>query len=203
MVFNSVLLKGSFDTNISSVLTKVNFKIYNDYKIKATFNSHGENYTFKMERWIKTKEGTKDPKSSFDKFYNLLFSHYGDISDMFGSVEKSEIDGMETITRKRTEENIKNVLIYAMTDVFVCAEQIISAYKRSLLDYCIYFRELSKDSTYEEYIHLVACHCLVYSNYLAPGVKYEAVEFVEAEREYNHGVFSKVRITTESDDEKD
>jgi hypothetical protein len=68
-----------------------------------------------------------------------------------------------------------------MVDVFVCAEQIISStYKRSLLDYCIYFRELSKDSTYEDYIHLVA---LVHSNYLTPGVKYEAVEFVEVERE--------------------
>jgi hypothetical protein len=130
MVTNIVLLKGSFDTNISSVPTKVDFKIYNDYKIKATFNSHGENYTFKMERWIKTKEVTKDPKSSFDKFYNLLFSQYGGISDRFGSIEKSVTDGVEKTTMIKTEENIKNVLLYAMVDVFICAEQIIVTYKR-------------------------------------------------------------------------
>lgn len=199
MIINTVLLKGSFDTNISSVPTKVSFKIYNSYKIQATFNSHGENYTFKMERWIKTKEETKDSKSSFDKFYNLLFSQFGDISDQFGSIEKSEIDGVEKITQIRTEENIKNVLVYAMVDVFICAEQIILDYKRSLLDYCIYFRELSKDSTYEDYIHLVACHCLVHSNYLAPGVKYQAVEFVQVVRDYDHGNFKKIRIAPESD----
>jgi hypothetical protein len=38
---------------------------------------------------------------------------------------------------------------------------------------------------------------------LAPGVKYNAVDFVEVEKEYDDGIFSKVRITPESDPEND
>jgi hypothetical protein len=81
---------------------------------------------------------------------------------------------------------------YATRDVFICAEQIIFRHRRSLLDYCVYHRERGDLSKYEGYIHLVACHCLVHSNFLAPTVQFEMVEFAEEERKYSHSLLTSI-----------
>ena len=134
-----------------------------------------------MKKWAKTQEGTKNPKTSFNKFAQLMVERYGDTSDRFGSIVIEEVAEEEkTISQQKlvySDENIINLLSYATVEVFICAEQIIQSHRRSLLDYCIFHRELALCETYEHYIHLIACHCLVHSNYLAPGTKYPPVEF--------------------------
>ena len=199
----SMLFKGSFSTKIATIQTKVDFKILNSYEVKATFTSHGEEYIFTMNRWKKPKEKTKKPistVSTFSKFADLVLERFGDTSDKFGSVKV--VGSAKTIDIG--EEQVINILKYACVDVFICAEEIIVSHRRSLLDYCIYHREREIADTYERYIHLVACHCLVQSNYLAPTTKFPEVEFFCTEPEYDNKKLTKIKTfvePSESDDE--
>jgi hypothetical protein len=152
-----------------------------------------------MKKWAKTKEGTKNPSSSFHKFAYLLLDRYAETLDKFGQLTVSN-QGFELSV---TEENITNILLYAALEVFVCAEQIINSHKRSLLDYCIYHRELDICDTYEHYIHLVACHCLVHCNYLAPGIKYQPVEFYSVNQDYNNSLFEAIVKKTDDSGDAD
>ena len=194
------LFNGIFRAKIATIDTAVTFTIMKNYEVKADFCSHGENYQFNMKLWKKTNQGTKNPYSSFDYFYTLFMERYGDTPDNFGTYKTSE-EGPKV---KRTEENVVNVLKYACYEVFLCAEEIINTHRRSLLDYCIYFREKnSQIDTYEMYIHLVACHCLVHCNFFAPTTKFSAIEFRDVPREYMDSIMKAVKTkeTNNSDSE--
>ena len=187
----SVLFTGYFTTTISATPTRVDIKIYMNYEVHAVFKCMGETYTFKLMKWMKTKEGTTNATSTFNKFAQLMIERYGDASDMFGKNEQQGNDGI-SMKLVITNEQINNILKYATIEVFQCAEEIIQTYKRSLLDYCIYHREHPQFDTYEKYIHLMACHCLVHSNFFAPGISFNPVAFCSAERTYNHAMFKSL-----------
>lgn len=178
-----VLSKGTFTTPIAAVDSKVEYKIRNNYEVRATFRSQGSDYEFIMNRWTKTAADVKKPVSTFDKFAQLILDRYSEDTTLFGNI---------TTTGNSTSYNygqteIINMLKYSMRQVFICAEEIILTHRRTLLDYAIYHREHSRyrnPGTYEEYIHLVACHCLVHSNYLAPGIQYPVVEYADTAQGY-------------------
>jgi hypothetical protein len=186
---------GFFDTPISTVQTRVDFKIYSNYVVDASFRSHEVDYKFVINKWSKTQEDTKNPKSSFNQFAQLMVERYRDTSDKFGKIEtKEEFTYKGTISKQTlvlSEENITNLLYYATVEVFICADQIINSHRRSLLDYCIFHKKRGLCDNYEHYIHLVACHCLVHSNYLVPGIKYHPVEFYSINREYIEALYQK------------
>ena len=100
---------------------------------------------------------------------------------------------MEKITQTRTEENIRNLLIYSLGDIFTCINQIISSHPGNVADYCKYFLNIDDDTTYEKYIHLVACYCLLHSDFIVPGSKYEPVDFIESEQNYDDTFLSKIK----------
>ena len=94
------------------------------------FVSHGEQYTFNMNRWKKTKENTKKAITSFNAFAQLMLEIFGDTSDQ---LEQVKFDGLETIISTK-QDQIVNILKYACVEVFTCAEEIIVSHRRSLLD---------------------------------------------------------------------
>ena len=147
------------------------------------------------------RSGTENATSSFDKFAQLFLERYGSTSDNFGDSKVTVCpDGKRQVSFSYTSQQIVNMLSYATVELFECAEQIIRHHRRSLLDYCIYFREKKREaSTYEQYLHLMACDCLVHSNYFAPGISYSAVEFVVEEREYAQARFKKVKPDQEDE----
>lgn len=188
---------GNFQVTIAGSATAVQYKIYGTYEVHASFTTMGKSYTFKMLRWKKTAEGTKSPRSSFDAFASLSFDRLGDLvpNNAFGARQEIILStGTEhpfEVTRM-TDEQRFCMLKYAMIDVFICAEEIIKVHGRSLLDYCIFHQELEKDKTYEQYIHLVACHCLVHSNFLAPGISHLLVNFAMVEKKFDREIWEQV-----------
>lgn len=101
---------------------------------------------------------------------------------LFGKTTRTDNDG---ISYMYGPDEVVSMLKYAMVDVFRCAEQIISNYGRSTLDYAIYHRERTQAlDTYQSYIHLVACHCFVLSNFLGPAAEFPLVEFAKVEPPY-------------------
>ena len=196
MVINfelALLLQGRFSTNIAGKETLVKFKIYSNCEVSCEFECMGTAYVFNLEKWKKTSADVVNPWNSFLKFVQLFYERYGGNNPKFGSfvVVCSSTDDL-SIKMEASKEQIVNLLVYAMIDVFLCAEDIIITYKRSLLDYCIFHLERGICNTYEEYIDLVACHCLVHSNFIAPGITYIPVEFLKIEREYSIQQMEKV-----------
>jgi len=200
---------GIFSISISTVDTEVSYQIQSNYIVDAKFVSHGVEYVFHMKKWRKTNEGTKNPLSTFFAFARLMFDKYGDIvpDNLFGKTSKqTKEDGTEIfvfIPELMSDAEKINMLRYAMIEVFICAEQIILSHKRSLLDYCIYFREKELCDTYEHYIHLVACHCLVHSNYFAPGIQYVPVGFYTVSRKFDNEILQKTVVTAEPMEEEE
>lgn len=164
--------------------TKVDFKIRDNYEVTATFLHHDTTYNFPMKKWAKTRDTVVNAASSFNRFADLVLARFGDCSD-FGTRMVEQLSEKEVkFSTVRSDQQTINILKYATMDVFTCAEQIITKHRRSVLDYAIHHRELNQQATYQEYIHLVACHCLVHSNFHAPNVVYAPVDFCTEEEDY-------------------
>ena len=198
-----VLLKGTFETNVASIRTVVHFSIRANYEAICTFTTMGVSYKFNMVRWRKTANNVINANWPFTSFAALFHQRYGVDNDNFGTHVINEENGVVEGRSTYTTTQITNILVYAAIDVFVCAEEIILTHRRSLLDYCIYHREKNQCDTYENYIHLVACHCLVHSNYFSPGIHYVPVEFVVAERQYSADQFNLIKRTKKEDEDED
>jgi hypothetical protein len=178
------MFTGSFSTVIAGVDTSVKFFISNNYEVRAEFTSYGVLYIFNIKKWMKT----------FDKFAQLVLERFWPESDKFGSISVTQLpNGATKHSFITTEEQRLNILKYATRDVFICIEQIISCQYRSLHDYCVYHQKRENLCTYEGYIHFIACYCLIHSNFLAPTVHFDLVEFAEEERQYVNNLLTTVR----------
>ena len=197
---DAVLFEGSFYTHVMGHKTKVDFKIKNNYEVKSSFSSQGTLYEFNMKRWAKTGSDVAKALSSFNHFAFLFDQRFGGHNE-FGSVTvESQPDGTEKTVILRTREQITNMLKYATVNVFECADQIMLQNRRCILDYAIFHRERGKQTTYEEYIHLVACHCIVHSNFHAPNITFPLVDFCGDEQQYNESVLKDIEAAESDDD---
>ena len=180
--------------------TKVYFKIKNNYEVKSTFQSQGSEYEFNMKRWAKTGSDVSKALNSFNHFAILFNERFGTHDD-FGSVTvEQQQDGVEKTVTLRSTQQITNMIKYATLNVFECAEQIIKQNRRCVLDYAIFHRERGKQTNYEEYIHLVACHCLVQSNFHAPNILFPLVDFCGEEQQLNTSVLNEIKAKVAEDD---
>ncbi|KAJ3404488.1 hypothetical protein HDV05_007143, partial [Chytridiales sp. JEL 0842] len=91
-------------------------KIYNNYEVHATFKSQGDQYTFKMVKWVKTKEGSKSSISTFDQFAELMVGRYGDTSNKFGTFRTLTVGNETTRSITYTTEQVINMLKYAAVE---------------------------------------------------------------------------------------
>jgi hypothetical protein len=69
------------------------------------------------------------------------------------------------------------------------------------MDYAVFHSERNRHSTYEEYIHLMACHCLVDSKFHAPSVVFQLVDFCTEEQEYNATLLDTVKGVDQDDED--
>ena len=164
---------GWFITTLLGKQTRVNVKILCNFNVKATFSLYKYNkaYEFNMNKWA----------NRFFHFAHLMEERFID-----SKVWNTQIEdfGINTITRKK--QHIVNILKYAVVNVFVCLEQIMQQYPNNTVEYAIFHTELNIDSTFEQYIHLMACQCIVQSNLNASNnMDFKMVEFCKQKHEYN------------------
>ncbi|KAI8823724.1 uncharacterized protein EV422DRAFT_612237 [Fimicolochytrium jonesii] len=206
----TVLASGTFTVKWLDVDTLVRYKIYNNYEVHADFTSNARSYTFKLLAWKKTKEGTKDPYRSFNRFAQFALDAFADTTFAFGKYQANESGAPKY--EWGTKEVI-TLLKYSTREVFICAETIARTYQRSVLDYAIYSRlpdisllyhrdysEYRAPVNYAQYIHLVACHALVHGNYLGPAVHPSVVEYAINEPSYR-GDASLMKITDDQSEQ--
>lgn len=179
---SAVLFKGFLHTEIMGNRTKVSFRIRDDYEVKASFTCQGSKYEFNMKKWSKTGADVTRAVSTFDHFAYLVDQRFGEQA-AFGTLHTEVLpDGSVNQSVHRSKEQVINILKYATVSVFICTDQILGQHRRSVLDYAIFHRELGKQATFEEYIHLVACHCFVDSNFHAPNISYPLVDYCSDEQ---------------------
>lgn len=199
----AVLYEGWFYTDILANRTKVSFKIYNNYAVKATFACQGTAYEFQIKKWAKTRGDVHAATHSFDYFAVLLCAKFRDRSEFETRHVQVDDQGVETVITSRSPAQILNILKYGVLEVFTCAEQIILKYRRSVLDYAIFHREQGKKSTYEEYIHLMACHCLTHANFHAPSIHYPLVDFCSVAQEFQSGGLARIMPAEQDERQED
>ena len=176
------MFKGFLHTEIMGNRTKVSFRIRDNYEVKASFTCQGSKYEFNMKKWSKTDADVTRAVSTFNHFAYLVDQRFGEQA-AFGTLHTEVLpDGSKNQSVQRSKEQVINILKYATVSVFICTDQILGQHRRSVLDYAIFHRELGKQATFEEYIHLVACHCLVHSNFHAPNVSYPLVDYCSDEQ---------------------
>jgi hypothetical protein len=197
---DAVLFEGSFYTRIMGHKTKVDFKIKNNYEVKSSFSSQGTLYEFNMKRWAKAGSDVAKALSPFNHFALLFDERFGGRNDEFGCVTVDiHPDGTEETVMLRSPRQITNMLKYATVNVFECAEQIMMQNRRCILDYAIVNLERGKQTTYEEYIHLVACHCLVHCLVHCPNVTFPLVDFCDDEQQFNESVLKGIEAAAVDD----
>mmetsp|Transcript_1855 Transcript_1855/g.4913 ORF Transcript_1855/g.4913 Transcript_1855/m.4913 type:complete len:210 (-) Transcript_1855:91-720(-) len=181
----SVLYRGTFHTNVMGHRTKVYFRIRDNYEVKASFSCQGSKYEFVMKKWSETSADVTRAVSTFNQFALLVDQRFGEQA-AFGTLRTETLqDGSISQSVQRNREQIINILKYATVSVFICTEEILGQHHRCVLDYAIFHRERGKQATFEEYIHLVACHCLVYSNFHAPNMTYPLVDYCSDEQQFD------------------
>lgn len=181
----AVLFRGTFRTSIMGHRTRVDIRIRDNYEVKASFTCQGTRYEFIMKKWSMTGTDVTRAISTFNHFAFLVDQRFGEQA-AFGTLHTETLpDGSISQSVQRSREQITNILKYATVSVFICTEQILGQHRRCVLDYAIFHRERGRQATFEEYVHSVACHCLVHSNFHAPNMSYPLVDYCSDEQPFD------------------
>ena len=71
-----------------------------------------------------------------------------------------------------------NCIKQGCLDIMKCVEKILIVHGRGILDYAVWHRErLTNEDNYGTYIMRIACHSIVHSDFMAPNITWEMVEF--------------------------
>ena len=183
------LFKGFFHTHMMGQKVKVKLEIKDTFEVIALFHIRDRTYKFKMKEWSKETNALR----SFAYFKDLMFTRFGSQYKEFGTRRiHFEDNGTQVITTTQTTQQALNMLKYATVEVLKCVDEIISQNGSCLRDYAFFHKDIKKYSTYEEYIHLVACHCIIDSNFLSSRVPYSQISFCTVKQPYNSTILEEV-----------
>lgn len=154
----------AFNCHISGVATTVSLTIKATYEASLAFSLHGSPYSFTIARWS---------RRGFAKFATLFFNYAARDPIQFGTFSESP-DGV--ITFGMTTDQKLNIITQGVRDIMACLDAIVIKYKRSVLDYAVWYREkYPRDEPYDNFITLYTCHCIAHSNFLAPDISWDVV----------------------------
>jgi hypothetical protein len=182
-----VLCQGTFTTPILAIDTKINYKILNNYEARTSFRFFGSDYEFCMNKWINSPINKNEYTNTFDKFAQLVLDKFSKVSSCFGFISKYN----DSISYHYNEDHIIQMIQYSIWQIFVCVDEIVQKYFKDILDYANYHLKHQNLNNYEEFIHWMACHCLLNSNFLAPDIEYPIIEYVLSPQSYNGAEFQK------------
>ena len=104
--------------------------------------------------------------------------------DFLGNLDDvtQNADGTYTMgpnSKVMTQDQKINMIQQGCEDIMACLNLIGQVHQRSILEYCIWYRENhNKDTTYGSFITMMTCHAVTHSNFMAPGITWQLVEFI-------------------------
>lgn len=166
----------------------INISIENNFRSTIDFTLFGFTYTFTIEKWA-------------GRGFNTFFQHFhavpGRDVSQFGVMTEDasgaklffenhtgltvNVDGSYTAAgpaRALTMAQKLNAIERACGDVITCLNKIGAGHQRSMLEYCIWYREHHLVPVdYSQYITLVTAHNVVHTEFMAPNVNWAVVQF--------------------------
>ena len=164
-------------------------EIENSYKSSIDFNLRGRTYTFVITQW---------KGKGLGKFIELFHEHSLRDMTQFGRVlvkdtaEKVFVKDMDDVSllplsedlyvvgpNYHTMTNIQklNIIEQACKDIARCLAMIANVHQRSILEYCVWYRENHDLSTYRSFVTKITSHCVVHNDFMAPDQTWTLVEF--------------------------
>ena len=160
-----VAFQGELPTTICGIPSMVRLSILRNYNTSIDMNLHGSMYTFNITRWM----------GGGMSFFMTLFHSIPREAAMFGSVVAG-IDGV-TYLDANVEQKLAAVK-QACSDIVSCLNKIADVHKRGVMDYAVwYVNKHKEETTYSEFITLRTCQGIVTSDFLAPNVSWDLIQF--------------------------
>ena len=160
-IHNQTVHPALFGARIAVELT-----IYSSYITTIDLTLHGQPYTFSATRWC---------GQGFLGFQKRFHAHCPRDEHIFGPFL---LDAEGAPRSTKTLAHKLAIVVQACEDVLSCVHKICVVQGRGILDYAVWYRERHpQEGTYSEFITRLACHFIVHTNFLAPGVAYELVQF--------------------------
>ena len=109
------------------------------------------------------------------KFVDLFHTHTPRDVTTFGEIVVSS-EGAADVRMNVQQKG--NAVLQASKDIMACLDKIGHHYRRSVLDYAVWYQERhAEEDTYCQYITRRTCHCIVHSDFTAPDVSWDLVQF--------------------------
>ena len=169
MAFADALFEVTKQLTLAGTTCDVTFTVERTYRTDINFALLGKTYTFSVTKW---------GSGGLNNFLKLFHSYCPRDAAQFGTLT---VDDEGAVTVKCSVEQKVAAVVKASTDVMACVDKILFTHRRGVLDYAFWYRENHKElDTYADYITLVASHCIVHCEFLAPSVTWTLVKFSEA-----------------------
>jgi hypothetical protein len=176
-----------FQGEILGTMIPIDIIILNSYKSTIDFTLFGSTYTFTIERWAKRGLNSflrmfhSIPRDS--ALYGVMtedatgnYQFYEDYTDLHDNGDGTFTAGAGA--KALTLIQKLNIIEQGCRDVISCLNQIGTMHQRSILEYCVWYREGHPvPGTYVEYITLVTSHSVAHNEFMAPNVTWSLVEF--------------------------
>ena len=161
-------IPGTMSVILGGVNLSVDYKIFHNNAAEAHFNYLGSDYNFSITRW--KQKAFSLFRSKFHEIYTDTVKYGSSVVDY----DTGDVISSENNSRQNTE-----IVIRSIQDIFIYLDTILQQQPRSILDYAVWYREKHSDKldTYEKYIQLVTCHCIVHSDFLAGNIRWETIQF--------------------------
>lgn len=158
--------QGCFHSTILDTTVVVNYTIQATFQASLNFTLHGTAHSFFVTRWS---------RKGFNKFATTFFEYKPRDVGTFGAMEQDELGAPKW---DLTTNNKVAIIEQGLKDIMRCLNLIVTKYKRSVIDYAVWFRERNDNyEKYDLYITQLACHLIVHTDFLAPDVVYDIVLF--------------------------
>jgi hypothetical protein len=165
---NAVIKEGCFNCTVLNQVLAINYTIKATFEASLNFSMHGDAHSFFVTKWS---------KKGFSNFARAFFQWGPRDEGMFGSMTIDD-DGTPDFSKLTTQNKVA-IVEQGLKDIMRCLNLIATKYKRSVIDYAVWYRERHDSyDAYDLYITLLACHLIVHTDFLAPDVVYDIVRFV-------------------------
>ena len=165
MALSEVVFSKHVAVTLAGAPCGVDINIQRSYAATIEFIYCGKPYTFNATKWR---------SSGMSRFISLFYAPVlARDATVFGT---ATFDAEGQIISQPSQAQKFEAIAQACVDVLATLDLILVKYGRSVLDYAVWFRETRpSEATYREYIAVIACHSIVHSNFLAPGVTWDVV----------------------------
>lgn len=174
---------GNFPFLICGQPVQVQVAISNTWAARVNFTLMGTPYEFMITKW--RFRGVTNFAQLFHSFWlnnDIRMQTRLQIPDLLAY--ETKFGGMRQVAPNvfapdmTDPEKNRNLVLQGVFDVLESINRIFQQQGRGMFDYAVWHKEnKAHEDTYGRYIMLIACHCIVHSNFMAPNVSWNEVVF--------------------------